>query len=698
MPLGEVDELVSLRRSPPSSSNQNNVGLTSRVGHNTRGISIDDGEVGIGGPMTSPTLRQTHITEFARADSGGHDSDDGNEKTREKKEKKRTAASASSNSSQHPYESHQQQDAKCCESMKNDIGELVHRMPGSARILRHINRLPRSVRIGFLILWLIWKVFMTIVFIRVALHTVRLSHETISAGLASSSGNSGVAPTSQLSPIGAITNVFDSANNPNRNFRILHIVTALAEYNNGMRGTSRGEDRLSNMLIPLLAESVTSMKNHKPHWTVDVYLVLGWELAPERRALIEQALPKGVNLEIWDDAVPLGYDKQKNNKISAITRTLARQHRLVIYDKLDDYDFFNVWEDDMRITAQHVQYFMDMSQEFEHLRLEALEKEEGGNRDDSSSKRGDLFYGNLSSAQIKSMVPGFFRVEVMPSIEDANKNTQQTVDPVPTDSIFEDIVSQTSGKAFFRQSKEEKHLHINPRPCCHVLASSHEADNSIKQEKADQATILQKLPTTPAAEQLMTWETNIMGFSLREFPSSSTLDWVAFQLGPKGLPDEQYTHSFWSGEPGYFGPETERAIGGNPQLFGQQGGYMLHRAHILRLEQDLCPGRYLPPFDEPYFKQDGLWMNNVEFYSGGYQIFSDNRMKAGCNLQRVVDLNPANFSKHLLYHTSNNKQRTITINRRVKVDNLFGQLNTVRKAAMAKKVELVKQGQHPLEQ
>ena len=52
----------------------------------------------------------------------------------------------------------------------------------------------------------------------------------------------------------------------------------------------------------------------------------------------------------------------------------------------------------------------------------------------------------------------------------------------------------------------------------------------------------------------------------------------------------------------------------------------------------------------------------------------------GCMLQRIVSLDPDRFSKQLLYHTANNKQRQLAERRNmlVKVNDLFGQLNTAR--------------------
>lgn len=80
--------------------------------------------------------------------------------------------------------------------------------------------------------------------------------------------------------------------------------------------------------------------------------------------------------------------------------------------------------------------------------------------------------------------------------------------------------------------------------------------------------------------------------------------------------------------------------------------------------------------------QDGLTLNNVEFWSGGFSIFSGTR--AGCNMQGVISLKPEHFSHHFLYHTANNKQKSLPNFRLLKTNNFMGQINTVVKAAKAK--------------
>ena len=79
---------------------------------------------------------------------------------------------------------------------------------------------------------------------------------------------------------------------------------------------------------------------------MDIYLILGYKLQPHREVLLRNAIPTG--LEIWDDAIPyfdnLYQDRNKPRKnIHRLNHALARQHRYVIKDKLEYYDFFSSW-------------------------------------------------------------------------------------------------------------------------------------------------------------------------------------------------------------------------------------------------------------------------------------------------------------------------------------------------------------------
>jgi len=458
----------------------------------------------------------------------------------------------------------------------------------------------------------------------------------------------GELPQDKVSDVGigvqpSLKNVHSTDTKP---IRVLHVVTALAEYNTGRRGTTSGEDRLQKVFIPVLKSSVESMVEPPYNFEVDVYLILGWKLLPERRKLIEDALPEGVGLQIWDDAIPLGYDRPFTDvKLKPVTRGLARQHRFVLKDKLMHYDVFSVFEDDMRVTGGHVNHFLEISRELERLAEEAPDTLPKEQEFPSTSQQ---INGPLSKTQLKRMIPGFIRAEVL--LDQKKHPAQKKLDPIPVDHQFETEDGDFEEKIF------------DPAPCCHV-------PNNVG-----------KLPPAPGPDDIMIWETRVEGTVVRELPNGGTnmMDWVMLQPGPK-VKGEKFIGGYWSGNDGDYGEAGKnKPRGGHPQLIAQQGGYILTREQLIEMHLNQCPDGFFSPFEGDY-KQDGLTLMNVEFWSGGYSIFSGT--KAGCHMQRVISLKPEHFSQHFLYHTGNNKQRTLPNNRLLKANNFMGQVNTVLKRA-----------------
>lgn len=595
---------------PPLSTN---VGLTSRTSKAV--VSGSNGPTPLDGSSSNSNSNSNSAAVFLSIgdDENVYEEDD-------KTAKKKGISSSSSSCSS--------------ASIVHRLLRVIQKVPYSSKILHTIQKLPKSCRYFLLIAWLIWKVVMTVVFLKIVLNS--WYHTRPVSRLAEKSTTSVTSTTT---------------------FRILHIVTALAEYDKRhlLEDNYETVDRLANILLPVLSTVVQSLVHHNPNWVVDVYLILGFELSKQRYNYILQHLPPGVGLQVWDDATPLGYDDgrpRKQHLVLPITRTLARQHRFVIRDKLNQYDFFTVFEDDMSFNAGHVQYFLDTSAELKRLTEEASKREQQQQVISTTNEipLSNNFYGDLSLKHARRMIPGFFRVEVLPSSYD-------TVFP-PTSTEGEDPPTSLV------------HLHIDPKPCCHIPGTGNSTTNPY----------LFRLPHNPKSDQLLTWEAAIQSFSLREFPSSSSLNWVAFLPGVMKLPDEDnpLMASYYTS-----GNNKDRPFQGRPELFAQQGGFMISREYIHLIETDICPRRFLPPFEEPIFLNNGLWQNNVEFYSGGFQLFSNNPEDAGCNLQRIIDLD--NFSKHLIYHTTNNKQKSIHRERLVKVDRLFSQLHAAQTMAAAEK-------------
>jgi hypothetical protein len=430
---------------------------------------------------------------------------------------------------------------------------------------------------------------------------------------------------------------------PPQGMKILYIVTSSREFNNGDRETQKGQDRLLEILVPALLDGVKTMV---PFYQVDVYLILGYELSDERQEIVRDLLPAGVGLLIWNQATPLSYEllsRTKSNKfLSDASRILARQHRLVIKDKLQYYDFFMAFEDDMLIKKSHVDYYWAVRKE-----IESLKKMVDPPKPESSSDGGLALYdrsrkhwGNLTWDQLDHTFPGFLRVEVS---TDPTRPTQSNLGPIPIN----------------RRARPDARI------CCH----------------GQHVGLQGKLaPQYPHSNQLLMWETAIAGLSIRKMPDhSKLLDWVAL-LNIKGSPN--VLAGYWAGTDGALLPEfTKKPPTKDNQYIGQPAGWMASARDIMDLQTRICKGNsFLPPFDEPQLSDSGMgWgSDSVEFWSGGLQLWGQM-----CEIQRVVSLDPQQFSKHLIYHTANNKQKEIGQERLVKVPTLLGQLHTVKERARA---------------
>lgn len=433
--------------------------------------------------------------------------------------------------------------------------------------------------------------------------------------------------------------------NATGSLRILYIITSLAEYNTGKRATKSGSDRLKESLIPVMREGVLSMMEFG--YTVDVFLVCHWELRPERLSLIRQALPPAVNFDYWDDATPLGYKLEVPDKhIQHITRALARQHRFVIKDKFLDYDFFVAFEDDMLVKGELVSQNLKVSEELARLEKLApiVPKDFVLNRTSNRDLK-RIFHGHLTKTQLRRMMPGLIRVEVL--LDEATYPAQKDTGPIPVDLQF----GNSTGE-------------VHPEYCCRVSTE----------------TATPQLPTSPQPSKLFLWETGIKALGIRKMPEESMLDWVVLQRGPMAEQPEEVVGEYWSGRNNEFGKEP-RPPPSKGMYINNMGGWMASRAQIWRWHTEICPGGFLPPYDPPHYRFDGEDLRNVEYWSGGLHLVT--RLNA-CNLQRIIPIDPEEFSKHLIYHTANNKQRQLWRKREMcfsKANTLLGQLNSVRKRA-----------------
>jgi len=415
--------------------------------------------------------------------------------------------------------------------------------------------------------------------------------------------------------------------------RILYTVTTLSEFEKGTRSTAKNDDRLKKLLIPVVKQGVESLISRGYH--VDVYIVSHYEMT--RSLLVTSAMAEvspDINVRFWDNAAPISYDPMKRDKPDAKlwknTLGLARQHRFVVKDNLFDYDLFLNFEDDMILNADMVDNYLQMTKTLYKMRETAP--------DEVSDDQLKNFHGALTKDQLKRCYPGLIRVEVL--LDEKKYGTQTELDPVPV----------------------ADHPDINPKPCCHLskFASS------------------DSRPEAPTTDKLFLWEANILALGVRHVDE---LGWVTLLRGPRARDGEKglTLADFWSGTEKYFG-KTGRPKPGSFDVVNNQGGWMGTRQQIWEWHTEICLGGFLPPFDLPHYNYDGLDPRNVEYWSGGLNLFT---ARHACNMQRLVSLDPDKFAKQLIYHSSNNKQRQLHGKKKifVKINDLFGQLLTITEGA-----------------
>jgi hypothetical protein len=450
-----------------------------------------------------------------------------------------------------------------------------------------------------------------------------------------------------LRPWRVVSDRVDDVNDDERPLRILYTVTTSAEFDGGSRATQRGSDRLRDLLIPVIAESVGSMLSLGYH--VDVVVISHYKMA--RLSSIREALPSQVGLEVWDEASPYSYPHDiKGGTTSVPTllvlnkKALSRQHRFVIKDRLWQYDLFVNFEDDMVVHGETVQNYLRMTEQLFRIRQTAPE---------SLPTRSGYFqyYGELTKDQLKRCQPGLIRVEVL--LDEAQYGTQERLDPVPLDT--------------------DPDIAVDPRPCCHLSSDDRSGMR----------------PRQPASDKLFVWETGIVALGVRHIPG---MGWTMLQRGPEARDDELGTTltDYWSGRSHYFPPGQHRPPASSLRHINNMGGWMATQRQIWEWHTEVCPGGILPPFDGPDYERDGLDGRGVEYWSGGLNLVTPIH---GCNIQRLVGLDdPDQFARHLIYHSANNKQRQHHAARRqtfVKVNHLYGQLRTVVKDAKARMMKKV---------
>ena len=243
-----------------------------------------------------------------------------------------------------------------------------------------------------------------------------------------------------------------------------------------------------------------------------------------------------------------------------------------------------------------------------------------------------------------TQVPGFVRVEDISSADRALVAKVRQRYPAPkSDYKTRHLSVPESGR-----SKRQSQLRMAEGLCCNRSWTSQEPALAVAWETVPEAMTVTALPQ-------LGW------FALMPLPfakNSITSLWVGDALIKNSKSKASGTNAGLA-RPNNIQFQHQRPRQEDAKAFAQQGGWVLTREQLVRVKAT-CEG-FLPPFPARWIK------DNVEFYSGGFQLFNANR----CGLQRLLSLSSAHYGNHLLHHVGQNKHRTLATTRLVPQDTML---------------------------
>jgi len=138
----------------------------------------------------------------------------------------------------------------------------------------------------------------------------------------------------------------------------------------------------------------------------------------------------------------------------------------------------------------------------------------------------------------------------------------------------------------------------------------------------------------PGFDKIVIWETSVFAAVVRKLPTSisNLLDWVLLLPIPKNdVKDENFIDGYWAGQDGIYGNE-DKPKSTAPYLFGQPAGWMETRERLIEIHERHCNYNFFPPFENSGFVQNGLHLFNTEFWSGGFQLYTNYKQIISRNL------------------------------------------------------------------
>ena len=190
------------------------------------------------------------------------------------------------------------------------------------------------------------------------------------------------------------------------NLRILKIVLSTRTFVNNENDLEA--KYVSDELIPSLLETFTRITSFQDSAEVDIHLILSWKLKDELRQKIQTSIPSKYSLVIIDDISSHHKHINESRDIDSITLKLINEYQQIIKQNLDKYDFFTVFDADMRITGNHILHYIQKVNDLYHFIESAHDTRENQNRDHT------LALKSLGISSLSKLAPGYLLVNVVP--------------------------------------------------------------------------------------------------------------------------------------------------------------------------------------------------------------------------------------------------------------------------------------------
>ncbi len=386
-----------------------------------------------------------------------------------------------------------------CKRMKGHGNVIFHnvtrkKLPFIGRQIDKFHSLPLPLRLVGLFIFFLYKVVMTYIMIKMFFPSGNLSeidllrkalhwnqHDHISTQNSEINENILSLPSTIFEnalDVHTETNSLEDGlftqnkrNKPNTlsDLRILKIVLSTKNFEKNENGLKA--KYITDELIPSLLETFTSISSSQDRTEVDIYLILTWKLKDDLRQKIQTSMPSKSSIVIIDGVSSHHKDTGETRDVDSSSLFVINEYQKIIKQYLEKYDFFTVFEVDMRITSKHILHYIQIVNDIDHLLESATETRQNQNTDN------ELALKPLEKSFISKLVPGYLLVNVASKVHSVT--TSNDVDLI--------------NKPISHENKP-----VDPSICClprgkHEFQSIPDSSNIILHEMPSAQRILRKV-------------------------------------------------------------------------------------------------------------------------------------------------------------------------------------------------------------